>query len=72
MTRHRTALVMLAVVAATGAVFAVAGLLRRDAAPAGPPDVGSSGAPAGSFDPDYWTPERMRSAEPAPGPDIPG
>ena len=72
MARRRTALVMVAVAAAAGAAFAVAGLLRGEATrPAGPPDVGSSGAPAGSFDPDYWTPERMRSAKPAPGPTIP-
>lgn len=69
------------VVVATVAVGVVLGVraMSRDDAPAAPRPASSAPADGASStrlpapDPSYWTPERMRSAQPAPmPPDRPG
>ena len=71
--RRTVVVVVLAVAAVALGASAVAGWLGAGdpATPAGPaapagPEV--AGGPAVHTDPDYWTEERMRGAEPAPMP----
>ncbi|MEU0535367.1 hypothetical protein [Amycolatopsis tolypomycina] len=69
--RRRTVVVAaLAVAAVALGAAAVAGLLDAGgpAAPAEPPAPEVAGGPAVHTDPDYWTEDRLRGAEPAPMP----
>ena len=70
-TRRRTVVLVTLVAAVALGASAVAVFRGTGASPAAPTGPEVTGGPAEHTDPDYWTDERLRDAQPAPMPTPP-